>query len=189
MIKNTIKCCFCFLDRSVWFVNSPDYSMQLWRFGCFKPSVERFIRKNTLCYEIDKQEIVLNNQMTISCVRCFEFQLFLFSCSNEMMKIFDDVKCRQVALDAFTFGDGFDDDIFIGNLSDVEDNLLSHSEREKLFKKFKEKNEGNFVRRRPLRKSCFISLRKKSYECFCVTCKKIYDDFFIRELYSIMQVE
>ena len=183
MIKNTIKCFLCFLDRSLWFVNSPDYSKQLWRFDCFKPSVERFIRKNILCYEKDKQEIVLNNHMTISCVRCFEFQLFLFSFYDEMMKIFDDVECRYVALDAFTYDD---DDIFVGNLTDVEDTLLFHSEREKLFKKFKEKNEGNFVRRRPLRKSCFISLRKKSYECFCVTCKKIYDDFFIRELYSIM---
>ena len=181
MIKNTIRCCLCFLDRSVWFVNSPDYSKQLWRFDCFKPSVERFIRKNTPSYEIKEEEIVFKNQMTISCLKCFEFQLFLFSCLDEMMKILDDIDCRHVAVNALTYGEDFSADIFIGNL----DVLSNSSEREKQFLEFKE-SEGSCFARRPLRKSCFISLRKKSYERFCVTCRKIYDDFFIGELYSVI---
>ena len=184
MIKNSIRCCSCFLDRAIWFLNSPDYSVQLWRFACFKIEEERFIKENKPTVEQQNGVVVLNNKMTVCCVKCFNFQLFHLSSQENMMTIFDNLECRFVTIDSFTYGDGFDDDIFIGNSQfDVENFLLTPAQRDELFKRMS-KNLDSFLRR-PEKKSCFTSLQKKSYTYFCATCKNIYDEFFKRELYLV----
>ena len=66
------------------------------------------------------------------------------------------------------FDNTFNDDIFVGNHQFVvsryfqpREQLPAMTEREKIV----------FLKR-PLHKSCFTSLRKKSYKYFCTNCKK-----------------
>ena len=57
---------------------------------------------------------VLQNTIVASCVDCFYFQLLLLSIINHISN-FDTINCRFVTSDCFSFGDGFDDDIYVGN--------------------------------------------------------------------------
>ena len=56
--------------------------------------------------------------------------------------------------------------------------LLAMTEREKIV----------FLKR-PMYKSCFTSLRKKRYQYFCKSCKKIYNDFFEKKLHVFSRID
>ena len=56
-------------------------------------------------------ETVAKDTIVISCVDCFEFQLFLLSSEENCM--LDTLNCRFVTSDCFTFGDDYSDEIFI----------------------------------------------------------------------------
>ena len=61
--------------------------------------------------------------------------------------------------DCFSFGDGYDDDIYVGNSQFVVENYFFNREvREMLFKTYV---EAESFAVRPLHKSCFTSLQKK----------------------------
>ena len=186
MIKNVIKTCCCFVDKAVWFVNQFQ-SVPLWQFDHVKRQTriadileEKFIKEiRTVRTYIDGQ-ILVKNTIIVSCVRCFEFQLFHLSFNTN--SIFDNINCRFVTTDRFTYSDDFDNDIFTGNSQFVVENyFLSREQRELLFLNAGS-NTDNFSRR-PLHKSCFTSLQKNRYRLFCTTCKKVYNEFFERILY------
>ena len=104
-----------------------------------------------------------------------------------MMTIFDNINCRFVTCDTFTYGDSFDDDIFTGNSQFVVENwFLSREARELLFLS-SGSNTDNFIRR-PLHKSCFTTLQKNRYRFFCTTCKKIYNEFFESDLHVFSSI-
>lgn len=184
MVKNTIKCCFCYLDKVLWFLNvSPEYiKCQLWRFDFMIPKEKVFIKEIVPCLEYDGDRTILHNRMTLCCVKCYQFQVFYLSSLEE--KVLDNVKCRMTVFDTFTYGDELDDYIYIGNSQfDEENRLLSPNERKLLYEKMKS-NFDNFSIR-PEKKSCFTSLEKCLYKYFCITCKNIYKDFFTENLIEL----
>ena len=190
MITNTIKCCFCFIEKAVWFINYP-HPTQLWRFDYVNSrqtqiehiADEKFIRENyRSVVNQSNGDVLVKNRMIFCCVKCFDFQLLHLSSNDNMMNIFDNVNCRHVTSDPFAYGDSFTADVFSGNVQFVVENyFLSREEREFLFKTGGSSTD-NFVRC-PLHKSCFTSLQKCRYRFFCSACKKICDEFFEKDLY------
>ena len=180
---NVIKTCSCFIDKAVWFVNLPE--KQACRIALFDHVREQTalqdIVENKVIKEIRSKRTsgVLQNTIVVSCVECFYFQLLLLSIDDR--SIFDKIDCRFVTSDFSSFGDGFDDDIYVGNSQFVVENYFFNREvREMLFATYVEAD--NFSTR-PLHKSCFTSLQKKRYRFFCTSCKKIYNDFFESRLH------
>ena len=186
MIKNVIKTCCCFVDKAVWFVNQFK-SAPLWQFDHVKRQTrfadileEKFIKEIRTVRTYMDGQILVKNTIIVSCVKCFEFQLFHLSFNTN--SIFDNINCRFVTTDRFTYSDDFDNDIFTGNSQFVVENyFLSREQRELLFLNAGSNTE-NFSGR-PLHKSCFTSLQKNRYRFFCTTCKKVYNEFFERRLH------
>ena len=171
MIKNVIKTCSYFVDKAIWFVNlSQKQVVPLWRFDYVRRQTriediieEKFIKEiRTIRTYIDG-EILVKNTIVVSCVACFEFQLFLLS--FEEKSIFDTINCRFVTTDSFSYSDDLSSDIFVGNSQFVIENyFLSREQRELLFLNCGS-NTDNFSRQ-PLHKSCFIFLQKNRYRFF-----------------------
>ena len=188
MIKNVIKTCSCFVDKAVWFVN---YSrpVQTWCFDPVKVQTriediieDKLIKENRRRVSFINGKSLVKNTIVVSCVKCFEFQLLRLSSNANMNFIFDNIKCRFVTIDSFTYSDDFNDDIFTGNSQFVVENwFLSREARELLFLNAGS-NTDNFIRQ-PLHKSCFTSLQKNHYRFFCTTCKKICNEFFESDLH------
>ena len=186
MIKNVIKTCCCFVDKAVWFVNQIQ-SVPLWHFDHVKRQTriedileEKFIKEIRTVRTYIDGKILVKNTIIVSCVKCFEFQLF--ELSSRANSIFVAINCRFVTTDSFSYSDDFTNDIFTGNSQFVVENyFLSREQRELLFLNAGS-NTDNFIRQ-PLHKSCFTSLQKNRYRFFCTTCKKIYNEFFERRLH------
>ena len=186
MIKNTVVCCSCFIDESVWFVNSVEWSNRLWRFDSFTCvggllSDKIFIYKKNPTFVLQDDYSVLHiNEIIVCCVKCFEFQLTYLSTREEMIDVFNQIDCRYVTFDSFCF----DTDIYIGNDQFMNSNYihLTSDEREELYHETKRK-VGKVSRKKPKRKSCFTSLQKFTYECFYNKCKEIFDIFFLEKLH------
>ena len=133
-------------------------------------------------------EIVVKNTIIISCDKCFEFQLFRLSSDANMSFIFDNINCRFVTSDCFSYSDDFNNDIFTGNSQFVVENFFYPREvREQLFRREGTTTE-NFSRQ-PKHKSCFTSLQRCHYRFFCTSCKKIYNEFFESDLYVFSSSE
>ena len=148
------------------------------------PKEKVFINEIVPCLEYDKNAVctILHNRITLCCVKCYQFQLFYLSSLET--KVLNNVECRMTVFDTFTYGDEFDDYIYIGNSQfDEENRLLSPNERNLLYEKMKS-NFDNFSIR-PEKKSCFTSLEKCLYKYFCITCKNIYKDFFTENLIEL----
>ena len=186
MIKNVIKTCCCFVDKAVWFVNQFQ-PFPLWQFDHVKRQTrvediieEKFIKEiRTVRTYIDGQ-ILVKNTIIVSCIKCFEFQLFQLS--SQANSIFDTVNCRFVTTHCFSNSDDFTNDIFTGNSQFVVENyFLPRELRELLFLNDGSKTD-NFGRQ-PLHKSCFTSLQRSRYQFFCTTCKKVYNEFFESRLH------
>ena len=104
--------------------------------------------------------------MLFDCVRFESVQ------NSKIMQCLDNVKCRFVATDQNVFGESYGDEIFVGN-----------------FHKWKnaESDEISF-NKRPLHKSCFTSLKRLRYKGFCTTCKIIFEEYFVEDLYVFPRV-
>ena len=183
--KNVVKTCSCYVDRAVWFVNQFHQPLSVWQF--YHSRLEdiaenKFIKEvRTNRYYLDGENVV-KNTIIISCDKCFEFQLFRLSSEPNMISIFDNINCRFVTCDYFTYSDSFINDIFTGNSQFVvENHFLPREVKERLFQRQSSSTE-NFIRQ-PKHKSCFTSLQRCHYRFFCTTCKKIYFEFFESDLY------
>ena len=142
----------------------------------------KFIKEVRSTKNLVDETIWLKDTIVISCMDCFEFQLFLLSSEENCM--LDTLNCRFVTSDFSTFGDDYSDDIFIRNSQFVHENYFySHEQREFLFR-----NGSVKLRKQPLHKSCFISLQKKCYRFFCTICKRAYNEFFESKLHVFSSV-
>ena len=190
MKKTVIKTCSCFVDKAIWFVNlSQKRVVNPWRFDCVRSEnrlldiiENKFIKEVRSTKILVDEKICLKDTIVISCVDCFEFQLFLLSSEENCM--LDTLNCRFVTSDFCTYGDDYSDEIFIGNSQFVHENYFySREQREFLFR-----NGGVKLSKQPLHKSCFISLQKKRYRFFCTTCKRAYNEFFESKLHVFSSV-
>ena len=190
MKKTVIKTCSCFVNKAIWFVNlSQNCVVNPWRFDCVRSEnrlldiiENKFIKEVCSTKNLVDEKICLKDTIVISCVDCFEFQLFLLSSEENCM--LDTLNCRFVTSDCCTYGDDYSDEIFIGNSQFVHENYFySREQREFLFR-----NGGVKLSKQPLHKSCFISLQKKRYRFFCTTCKRAYNEFFESKLHVFSSV-
>ena len=126
----------------------------------------KFIKEIRTIKTIDDKNLVQKNIIVVSCVNCFEFQLFLISLEENSM--LDTLNCRFVTSDCFTYGDDYSDDIFTGNSQFVCENYFySREQKELLFR------DGDVkLSKQPLHKSCFTSLQKKTLSFFAQPAKK-----------------
>ena len=185
MEKKIVFSCSCFIDQSVWFVNSFYPSQKFDSFVCVNGllSEKIFIYKKdfrSVSYDVSIQFI---NEIVVCCLECFEFILTYFSTVEKMFDVFNKIDCSYVTFDYFCY----DSDIFVGNDQFMLSNLnLTHDEREKLYFKTLKKVEKIF-KKKPERKSCFTSLEKYKYECLCSRCKEIFNLHFVKKLFCIQK--
>ena len=168
MKKKVVFSCSCFIDQSVWFINSISC---LQRFDEFVyandlPSGDVFIyEKLSTC---DTAEII------VCCLECFEFLLTSFSIEDEFIDLLNKIDCLFVIEEPFCYNSliyvGNDSIIFNPNDGNENDFKSTKDILEKYFKKF------------PNEKSCFTSLEKYSYKSFCFNCKEIFKILFLKKL-------
>ena len=185
MRKTTIKVCFCFLDRAVWFVNSSSL-LPYWLLNSKVKNEddttnddEHFILER----RISNDNSIFKQTIVCSCMDCFRFQVSISS--DENLSCLTNVNCQFIKKDLSVFDDTFNDDIFVGDHQFVvsiffqpKEQLDAMTECEKIV----------FLKR-PLHKSCFTSLRKKRYKYFCTSCKKIYNNFFEKKLHAFSRID
>ena len=168
MKKKVVFSCSCFIDQSVWFINSISC---LQRFDEFVyandlPSGDVFIyEKLSTC---DTAEII------VCCLECFEFLLTSFSIEDEFIDLLNKIDCLFVIEEPFCYNSliyvGNDPIIFNRNDGNENDFKSTKDILEKYFKKF------------PNEKSCFTSMEKLSYKSFCFSCKEIFKALFLKKL-------
>ena len=105
--------------------------------------------------------------------------------TTSKISLLNDLKYRFVTTDMTTFSDDFDNNIFVENAQFVVENTFYSAEEKELFLNGE---EIDFIKR-PLHKSCFVSLKKKRYQFFCTTCKKAYNDFLEKELHVFSRID
>ena len=168
MKKKVVFSCSCFIDQSVWFINSVSC---LERFDEFVyandlPSGDVFIYEKISSH--DTAEIIA------CCLECFEFLLTCFSIEDEFINLLNEVDCLFVIEEPFCYNSliYIGNDLIIFNQGNNNDDNFKTTKDilEKYFKKF------------PNEKSCFTSLEKYSYKSFCFRCKEIFKTLFLKKL-------
>ena len=167
MKKKVVFSCSCFIDQSVWFINSIS-CMQ--RFDEFV-SINDIISGNVFIYERKSSSSTV--EIVVCCLECFEFLLTCFSMEDKFIDLLNKIDCCFVIEEPFCYNSliyvGNDLLIFKGGNND-DDFKTTKDILEKYFKKF------------PNEKSCFTSLEKYSYKSFCFSCKEIFKTIFLRKL-------
>ena len=152
MKKIIIKTCSCFLEKAVWFVNSPMcYPYWVFLSGVKDVSKKIFVSDEWNEFKTIKDSLIFNKIMIWCCLDCVRFETVQ---NSKIAQCLDNVNCRFVTTDANAFGESYDVEIFVGN----------HHKW-----KSAESEEISF-NKRPLHKSCFTSLKKLRYEHFCTSC-------------------
>ena len=183
MIKIVIETCSCFIDRAVWFINSPQiHSSNPWHFdltinSSYKNRVEEFLKNKfikevrTTKTRLNVYEVLLKITIVKSCADCFKFQVSLSILEEN--SVLDSLNCRFVTSDIFTFSDNFNSDIFTGNSQFVVENYFySQEQKELLFA-----DEEIDLKRQPLHKSCFVCLQKNVISFFVQHVKELITIF------------
>ena len=91
----------------------------------------KFIKEIRTIKIIDDKNLVQKNIIVVSCVNCFEFQLFLISLEENSM--LDTLNCRFVTSDCFTYSDDYSSDIFIGNSQFVHESYFYSREQKNCY--------------------------------------------------------
>ena len=185
MEKKIVFSCSCFIDQSVWLVNSIYHSWKFDSFVCVDWSVseELFIydKEFTFVSNDDGSAVQYINEIIVCCVECFEFLLTYFSIKEEMYDVFNKIDCLYVIEEPFCYNS----EIYIGNDQfDRSNENLNYEQMQELYNETKKKLRKYF-HKQPEIKSCFTSIEKYSYECFCSSCKRIFKIFFLEKLSHI----
>ena len=170
-----VTCCSCYFDQCVWLSTQADHDI---KFKEIQPN------KSDLFIKDKRYHRILNGPLfyieyVIACLDCFTFQLWNLTMQN--ICLFDTSSCRFTFSDHFTFGEGFGDDIFVGN--DQFSYQNRRLDRAALKKIFLQSNVTDYFFRQPKHKSCFASMQVCRYCYFCTNCKKLYCEFFEKDLH------
>ena len=159
-MEKVVFSCSCFIDLSVWFVDSK------------RDNVSKFADGITSDVFIFERRYYCNRcENVVCCLNCFEFLLTCMSMLDEFIDELNKLNCYYLIEEPFCYNSL----IYIGNhllIFNGEHNDCRSTQEilEKYFKKY------------PNEKSCFTSLDKFSYSSFCFSCKKIFKDFFLKKL-------
>ena len=125
IIKNVIKTCYFFIDRTIWFVDlSQKQFLNPWHFDLNRDIGDIFIKDIRQTKIILYEKFIHKNAIVMSCNDCFEFQLFIISLDENSM--LDALNCRFVTFDAFSYDETYSSEIFTGNSHfDYENYLLN----------------------------------------------------------------
>ena len=169
MKKKVVFSCSCFIDQSVWFINSVS---GLERF-------DEFIYANDLpsgdVFIYEKKSTSETAEIIACCLECFEFLLTYVSMEDEFIDLLNKIDCLFVIEEPFCYNSL----IYIGNDLIIFNNLNGSNRND--FKSTKDILEKYF-KKFPNEKSCFTSLEKYSYKSFCFSCKEIFKTIFLRKL-------
>ena len=170
MKKKVVFSCSCFIDQSVWFVNS---------ISCLE-RFDEFIYANDLpsgnVFIYEKKSTSETTEIIICCLECFEFLLTIFSTVNKFIDLLNNVDCLFVIEEPFCYNSL----IYIGNDILIFNNQNGINEND--FKSTKDILEKYF-KNSPDEISCFTSLEKYSYKSFCFSCKEIFKSLFLKKLF------
>ena len=162
-MEKVVFSCSCFIDLSVWFVNSKCSDTSKFTDGI---TFDVFIFERKYC--CNRCEIV------VCCLNCFEFLLTCVSMMDEFIDELNKLDCYFLIEEPFCYNSL----IYIGNDLLIFNGVRVHNEcrstketLEKYFKKF------------PDEESCFTSLDKFSYKSFCCSCKETFKKFFMKKLF------
>ena len=111
-------------------------------------------------------------------MECFEFLLTYFSTKEEIVDVFNKIDCLYVIEEPFCYNS----EIYIGN-DQFERSNENHVQFRELYNETKKKLKKYF-KTQPETKSCFTSIEKYSYECFCSSCKRIFKIYVFRKIIS-----
>ena len=167
MKKKVVFSCSCFIDQSVWFINSIS---RMQRFDEFV-NMDDIISGNVFIYERKSSSSTV--EIVVCCLECFEFLLTCLSMEDKFIDLLNKFDCCFVIEEPFCYNSliyvGNDLLIFKGGNND--DYKSTKDILEKYFKKF------------PNEKSCFTSIEKYSYKSFCFSCKEIFKILFLKKLF------
>ena len=166
MKKKVVFSCSCFIDQSVWFINSISCAR---RFDEFV-DIDDIISGDIFIFE--RKSSSSTSEIVVCCLECFEFLLTCVSMEDEFIDLLNKLDCCFLIEEPFCYNSL----IYIGNdlqiLKGANNDYRSTKDTlERYFKKF------------PNEKSCFTSLDKYSYESFCCSCKEIFKNFFLKKLF------
>ena len=165
MKKKVVFSCSCFIDQSVWFVNSMSC---LQRFDAFVYAND-LVSGDVFIYE--KKSTTTTSEIIVCCLECFEFLLTCFSIEEEFIDLLNKIDCLYVVEEPFCYNSL----IYIGN--DIFNRYNEYNP--KSTKEILEK----YFKKHPHEKSCFTSIGKYSYEYFCFSCKEIFKTLFLQKLF------
>ena len=110
-------------------------------------------------------------------MECFEFLLTYFSTEEEIVGVFNKIDSLYVTEEPFCYNS----EIYIGN-----DQFVFSNENQGQIQPYNStKKIGKVLQKKPETKSCFTSIEKYSYECFCSSCKIIFKILFMGKLFRI----
>ena len=99
MTKTTIKVCFCFLDKAVWFINSS--SLLPYWFLNSKAKNEDDTTNDDEHFILERRtsndNFIFKQSIVCSCMDCFRFQVSISS--DENFSCLSNVDCRLVKKD------------------------------------------------------------------------------------------
>ena len=166
MKKKVVFSCSCFIDQSVWFINSIS---RMQRFDEFV-NMDDIISGNVFIYERKSSSSTV--EIVVCCLECFEFLLTCFSMEDKFIDLLNKIDCCFVIEEPFCYNSLIyvGNDLLIFKGGNNADYKSTKDILEKYFKKF------------PNEKSCFTSLEKYSYKSFCFSCKEIFIRLFLKKL-------
>ena len=166
MKKKVVFSYSCFIDQSVWFINSIS---RMQRFDEFVDAND-IISGDVFIYERKCSSSTV--EIVVCCLECFEFLLTCFSMEDEFIDLLNKIDCCFVIEEPFCYNSLIyvGNDLLIFKGGNNADYKSTKDILEKYFKKF------------PNEKSCFTSLEKYSYESFCCSCKEIFKNLFLKKL-------
>ena len=166
MKKTIIKTCSCFLENAIWFVNSSkSFPKWVYKANCYKTlrkdkifilnERSRIFASDSIC------EIVHHTSLISCCIDCMRFQV---SYETSLWNRLNVVECDHVQQDYTTYGDGYDNEVFIQDSQVIDEyyrkRFGGESERDE-----SEEYEITF-REKPFHKYCFTSSMKLRYKYF-----------------------
>ena len=113
MRKTVIKTCSCFLEKKVWYINSPpSYPHWLFDAGIYD-NLKTFILKKHNSFHIVSGTCIIRETVVSFRMDYFKFQVDLLF--DSIFSGLNSLNYRFVTDDNTCFDDSFDNEIFVGN--------------------------------------------------------------------------
>ena len=162
-MEKIVFSCSCFIDHSIWFVNSISHR------GRFDEFID-IISGDIFIFEM--KSCCSTCEIVVYCLECFEFLLTCVSMEDQFIDELNKLDCCFLVEEPFCYNSL----IYIGN------DLIIFKGVHNDYRSTKD-TLGKYFKKYPNEESCFTSLDKFSYKSFCCICKEIFKNFFLKKLF------